>query len=87
MLDAIIGAYQNRFDEVAETISAEMGAPIWLSKAAQAAMGIAHLTTARGILEKYEFQKEENGTLIAKEPVRRVRAYHAVELAGQPDCL
>jgi aldehyde dehydrogenase (NAD+) len=69
LLDAIIGAYQNRFDEVAETISAEMGAPIWLSKAAQAAMGIAHLTTARGILEKYEFQKEENGTLIAKEPV------------------
>ncbi|NBR78459.1 MAG: aldehyde dehydrogenase family protein [Alphaproteobacteria bacterium] len=69
LLDAIIGAYQNRFDEVAKTISAEMGAPIWLSKAAQAAMGIAHLTTARGILEKYEFQKEENGTLIAKEPV------------------
>jgi len=69
LLDAIVGAYQNRFDEVAETISAEMGAPIWLSKAAQAAMGIAHLTTARGILENYEFQKEENGTLIAKEPV------------------
>ena len=68
-MDAIIGAYQNRIDEVAETITSEMGAPIWLSKAAQAAMGVAHLSTARSVLENYEFQKEQNGTLIAKEPV------------------
>ncbi len=69
LIDAIIASYQKRIDEVAETITSEMGAPIWLSKAAQAAMGIAHLSTVRGILEKFEFQKEQNGTLIAKEPV------------------
>lgn len=69
LMDAIIGAYQKRMDEVAETISNEMGAPIWLSKAAQAAMGIAHLTTVRGILESYEFEKMHGSTMIRKEPV------------------
>ena len=69
LLDAIMGAYQNRYDEVVETISAEMGAPMWLSKAAQAAMGLAHLGTVRGILESYQFEKTQGTTLIRKEPV------------------
>ncbi len=69
LLDAIIAAYGARMDEVAETISAEMGAPMWLSKAAQAAMGIAHLTTVRGILETYAFEKQQGNTMIRKEPV------------------
>lgn len=69
LLDAIAASYQKRIGEVAETITAEMGAPIRLSQNAQAAMGIAHLATARGILENYDFQEERNGTLIAKEPV------------------
>ena len=67
LLDAIIGAYQNRIDEVAETITGEMGAPIWLSKATSR-YGRRHLSTARGVLENYEFQKEQTA-LIAKEPV------------------
>ena len=37
----IMAAYQARYDEIAETISKEMGAPLWLSKAAQAATGAA----------------------------------------------
>ena len=69
-----------------ETITSEMGAPIWLSKAAQAAMGVAHLSTARSVLENYEFQKEQNGTLIAK-PSGCVRSDYALELADQPNCL
>ncbi len=69
LLDAVIASYTNRIDEVAETISAEMGAPMWLSKAAQAAMGIAHLTTVRGILENYTFESQHDNTLIRKEPV------------------
>jgi aldehyde dehydrogenase (NAD+) len=69
LLDAIIAAYGARMDEVASTISAEMGAPMWLSKAAQAAMGIAHLTTVRGILENYAFEKQQGNTMIRKEPV------------------
>ena len=69
LLDAIMASYQNRYDEVVETISKEMGAPMWLSKAAQAAMGLAHLSTVRGILENYAFETAHGTTLIRKEPV------------------
>ena len=69
LLDAIIGVYQKRIGEVAETITAEMGAPAWLSSAAQAAMGIAHLSTAREILANFEWQKTKGATMIVREPV------------------
>ncbi len=69
LLDTIIGVYQKRIGEVAETITAEMGAPAWLSSAAQAAMGIAHLSTAREILANFEWQKTKGATMIVREPV------------------
>ena len=34
LLQRIIEVYQSRFEEMAETISEEMGAPLWLSRAA-----------------------------------------------------
>ena len=34
LIGNILAEYQKRYDEIAEVISAEMGAPIWLSKAA-----------------------------------------------------
>jgi aldehyde dehydrogenase (NAD+) len=68
-LKAIVAAYQKRYDKIAETISREMGAPIWLSKAAQAATGVAHLAQTIQILEKYEFEEKRGTTLIVREPV------------------
>ena len=49
LMDAIMAAYQNRYGEIAETISAEMGAPMALSTNAQAATGMGHLATFRGL--------------------------------------
>src|SRR5918993_1061367 len=46
LLERVIAAYQNRLDEIAETISREMGAPVSLAKAAQAPAGLAHLKQA-----------------------------------------
>ncbi len=69
LLDAIMAAYDKRKDEVAETISNEMGAPMWLATAAQAAMGLAHLATTRQILASYKFEEQRGTTMIAKEPV------------------
>ena len=37
LLGKIVEVYQSKYDEIAETISSEMGAPLTLSKAAQAA--------------------------------------------------
>ncbi len=69
MLKRIVTSYQKRYDELATTISKEMGAPIWLSKAAQAATGLGHFATAIGLLETFEFEEKRGTSLIAKEPV------------------
>jgi aldehyde dehydrogenase (NAD+) len=69
LLKRIVASYQKRYDELATTISKEMGAPIWLSKAAQAATGLGHFATAIGVLEKFEFEERRGTSLIAKEPV------------------
>jgi aldehyde dehydrogenase (NAD+) len=69
LLKRIVASYQKRYDELATTISKEMGAPIWLSKAAQAATGLGHFSTAIAILEKFEFEEKRGTSLIAKEPV------------------
>ena len=47
LLDSIIGVYAGRMEELADIISQEVGAPLWLAQAAQAAAGLGHLATAR----------------------------------------
>ncbi|MBM4268517.1 MAG: aldehyde dehydrogenase family protein [Deltaproteobacteria bacterium] len=69
LLQALLAAYQKRYDAFAETISREMGAPIWLSKIAQAATGVAHLAEMIKILESYEFEEKRGNHLIRREPV------------------
>jgi aldehyde dehydrogenase (NAD+) len=69
LLRRIASEYQKRYDELAETISREMGAPLWLSKAAQAATGLGHLNQAIQILESYEFEELRGTTLIRREPI------------------
>src|SRR5580658_6307572 len=44
LLHRIIDVYKSKIEEMAETISIEMGAPISLSRAAQAPAGLRHLT-------------------------------------------
>ena len=69
MLGRILEVYQGRYDEMAETISKEMGAPLSLSKAAQAATGLGHLATVVEILKTFEFEQDRGTTRIVKEPV------------------
>jgi aldehyde dehydrogenase (NAD+) len=69
LLQSILESYQKRSDDIADVISTEMGAPIWLAKAAQAAMGGAHFGTALAILNEYQFEEARGNTMIVKEPV------------------
>ena len=69
LLRAIAASYQKHYAELAKTISQEMGAPFWLSNAAQAATGIGHLNEAIQILESYEFETPRGTTLIRREPI------------------
>ncbi|WP_428481329.1 aldehyde dehydrogenase family protein [Pyruvatibacter mobilis] len=69
IFEKIIEVYQTRYDEIAETISTEMGAPIWLAKAAQAATGLAHFQTNMEVLKNYAFEETRGTTQIVKEPI------------------
>jgi aldehyde dehydrogenase (NAD+) len=69
LLQAIVQEYQKRYNEIAETISREMGAPLWLAKAAQAATGLGHLTQTIEVLRDYPFEEVRGATLIRHEPV------------------
>ncbi|MCC6919594.1 MAG: aldehyde dehydrogenase family protein [Alphaproteobacteria bacterium] len=69
IMGKIAEIYQRRIGEVAETISKEMGAPIWLAKAAQAPIGLAHMVEAIGYLKDFEWEKQQGKTRIAYEPI------------------
>src|SRR5271168_3184348 len=54
---------------MAETISQEMGAPLWLAKAAQAPAGLAHFVEIVKVLGHFQFEESKGSTLLRKEPV------------------
>jgi aldehyde dehydrogenase (NAD+) len=69
LLENIIRVFKTRQDELATTISTEVGAPMWLSKAAQAAAGVGHFAQALAVLKTFEFEEPRGRTLIVREPV------------------
>ena len=69
LLGKIVEVYQTRYDEIAETISMEMGAPLSLSKAAQAATGLGHFAQAIEILQGFEWEETRGKTVLRGEPI------------------
>lgn len=69
LLRRIIEVYQPKMEEMAETISQEMGAPISLSRKAQAPAGLAHLLEIVKVLEHFKFEELKGSTLMRKEPI------------------
>lgn len=69
LLEKIIDVYQRRADEMAETISREMGAPIGLAKGAQAPAALAHFSTVIEILKTFEFEEDIESCRVIREPV------------------
>ena len=70
LLEKIAAGIQARAGEMAEAISNEMGAPMWLANAAQVPAGMGHYMTAAKVLREYQFeQKHGDSTVIRKEPI------------------
>ncbi|HEY6389202.1 MAG TPA: aldehyde dehydrogenase family protein [Candidatus Acidoferrum sp.] len=67
LLQQIIKVYKSHMDEMAETISLEMGAPISLSRAAQAPAGLAHFLEIVKVLGHFKFEETKGSTLMRKE--------------------
>src|SRR5579864_7581223 len=64
-----IDVYKSKLEEMATTISQEMGAPISLSRKAQAPAGLAHLMEIVKVVEHFKFEELKGSTLMRKEPV------------------
>src|SRR5215469_16902722 len=69
LLQRILAEYQKRFGDIASAITEEMGAPASLAQRAQAAIGIAHLSSGIEVLKNFKFDEDRGQTRIVKEPI------------------
>ena len=69
LLNTIRNIYKKRFDDIADAIMTEMGAPINLARGAQAMVGLGHLKTAIRVLEEHKFEYIHNGYTVRHEPI------------------
>jgi aldehyde dehydrogenase (NAD+) len=69
MLNNVISEYENRYQDFVDTITEEMGAPLWLSSKAQASTGIKNLNETLDAIKEYQFEKKEGDYILIKEPI------------------
>ena len=69
LLHRIIAIYKSKSEEMAQNITAEMGAPISLSRKAQVPSGLAHFSTIAKVLAEFKFEELKASTLMRKEPI------------------
>ncbi|MGC3024763.1 aldehyde dehydrogenase family protein [Burkholderia sp. DN3021] len=69
LLRRVLDIYRRRYDEVAQTISQEMGAPIAFARAMQAAVGTAHLEQTIRALQSFRFSTQTDSLLVSHEPI------------------
>ena len=81
LINNVLAEYENRYQDFVDTITEEMGAPIWLSNRAQASTGMKNFHETLDALKDYEFEKEE-GDYILKEIRLSLKRGERVELRG-----
>lgn len=69
LLQRIKEGFAKRHEELARTVSEEMGAPIKAASAAQVAAGPNHLEEMIKVLAEFQFEKPRGSTLIVREPM------------------
>jgi len=69
LMENILAGYQARYDEFAAAITAEMGAPVTLSKKAQAAMGMAHIQATMEALKNLGWEERAGNSAVIREAV------------------
>jgi aldehyde dehydrogenase (NAD+) len=69
LLHRVIAVYRERMEEMAYTISQEMGSPAGLSRGAQTPAGLAHLNEIVKVMGQFKFEELKGTTLMRKEPI------------------
>ncbi|CRK53116.1 3-succinoylsemialdehyde-pyridine dehydrogenase [Rhodococcus sp. RD6.2] len=68
LLTTIAGKLAERAEEIASTISSEMGCPISVSRAIQVPLPLNSFAESANIVREYEFETEYRGSTIVREP-------------------
>jgi aldehyde dehydrogenase (NAD+) len=69
LLQEIRRGYKKYFDDIAQAISSEMGAPIDLARGSQAKLGAGHIKSAIKALLNFQFEAVEDGMILRHEPI------------------
>ncbi|MHB0951753.1 MAG: aldehyde dehydrogenase family protein [Allorhizobium sp.] len=69
LLRRILEVYNERFEDIAQAVSQEMGAPLAFARDSQAWAGRAHMEATIAALETYEFSHQRGTTMVVKEPI------------------
>jgi aldehyde dehydrogenase (NAD+) len=69
LLERILAIYKKRYQDIANAIREEMGAPASLAKGSQAGIGIGHLAAMIDVLKTFRFEERRGSTRLALEPV------------------
>ena len=69
LFDRLIRNYESRIEEMAFAISSEMGAPITMSRQAQAGVGLGLLKAFRRSLAEFDFSETNGATIIQRESI------------------
>jgi aldehyde dehydrogenase (NAD+) len=69
LLEKIRVAYKKYFDDIAEAIRLEMGAPVDLARGSQAKLGAGHIKSAIKALLNFTFETTEDDMILRYEPI------------------
>jgi aldehyde dehydrogenase (NAD+) len=69
LLERILAVYKERFEDIAQAVSREMGAPLSFARDSQAWAGRAHLEATIAAFKAFEFSEQRGTTRIVKEPI------------------
>ncbi len=69
LLERILAAYNERFEDIAQAVSREMGAPLSFARESQAWAGRAHLEATIAAFKSFEFSEQRGTTHIVREPI------------------
>ena len=69
LLGCIIAVYKEKMGEIAEVVTQELGAPIYLSNAAQVPAGLGHIIYAKKALENFSFAEDIGTSRVIREAI------------------
>lgn len=69
LLQRLLESYKDRYEDIAQAVSQEMGAPLSFAREAQVLAGQVHIEAAIEALDRYVFEEQRGTTRVVKEPI------------------